>query len=169
MEPNSNRFVSNNKNDKEYLSSIIKNLYISLNPDSPKNYNLPKYFENLILRIISTNFNVLKSDERIILNSLIEKVNKISKNDIDIINRFQNLYFKLSKKRSLTKRWAVLYLLNYFSKNNIKNLDFSVTNNLQQDFLSFNNILNNENKNIFPEFFFENSYNIYIFSNLFYS
>ena len=159
MEPNSNRFVSNNKNDKEYLSSIIKNLYISLNPDSPKNYNLPKYFENLILRIISTNFNVLKSDERIILNSLIEKVNKISKNDIDIINRFQNLYFKLSKKRSLTKRWAVLYLLNYFSKNNIKNLDFSVTNNLQQDFLSFNNILNNENKNVSPEFFFENSNN----------
>ena len=113
MEPNSNRFVSNNKNDKEYLSSIIKNLYISLNPDSPKNYNLPKYLENLILRIISTNFNVLKSDERIILNSLIEKVDEISKNDIDIINRFQNLYFKLSKKRSLTKRWAVLYLLNY--------------------------------------------------------
>ena len=64
MEPNSNRFVSNNKNDKEYLSSIIKNLYISLNPDSPKNYNLPQYFENLILRIISTNFNVLKNDER---------------------------------------------------------------------------------------------------------
>ena len=154
MEPNSNRFVSNNKNDKEYLSSIIKNLYISLNPDSPKTYNLPKYFENLILRIISTNFNVLKNDERIILNSLIEKVNKISKNDIDIINRFQNLYFKLSKKRSLTKRWAVLYLLNYFSKNNIKNLNFSVTNNLQQDFLSFNNILNNKNKNVSPEFFF---------------
>ena len=163
MEPNLNRAHNlnikkdtNNKKDKDYLSSIIKKLYVSLNPECPKNYNLPKYFENFILRIFSTNFNVLKNDETIIVNSLIEKVNKISKNDIDIINRFQNLYFKLTKKRSLTKRWAVLYLLNNFSKNDNKNMDFSITNNLQQNFLSFNNILNNNKaKNIFSEFFLE--------------
>ena len=174
MEPNLNRAHNlnikkdtNNKKDKEYLSSIIKKLYISLNPECPKNYNLPKYFENFILRIFSTNFNVLKNDETIIVNSLIEKVNKISKNDIDIINRFQNLYFKLTKKRSLTKRWAVLYLLNNFSKNDNKSMDFSVTNNLQQNFLSFNNILlNNKAKNIFSEFFLEdfNNNNNYILS-----
>ena len=159
MEPNLDKMQNlilkkdySRKTEQEYLSSIIKDLYISLNPKCPKNYKFPKNFENLILRILSTNFSVIKNDEMQIVNSLNEKVNKISKNDIDKINRFQNLYFKLSKKRALTKRWGVLYLLNHFSKNCFKALNFSITNELQQNFLNdYNNILNNRFENLCSE------------------
>ena len=159
MEPNLDKMQKlilkkdySRKTEQEYLSSIIKDLYISLNSKCPKNYKFPKNFENLILRILSTNFSVIKNDEMQIVNSLNEKVNKISKNDIDKINRFQNLYFKLSKKRTLTKRWGVLYLLNHFSKNCFKALNFSITNELQQNFLNdYNNILNNRFENLCSE------------------
>ena len=159
MEPNLDKMQNlilkkdySRKTEQEYLSSIIKDLYISLNPKCPKNYKFPKNFENLILRILSTNFSVIKNDEMQIVNSLNEKVKKISKNDIDKINRFQNLYFKLSKKRTLTKRWGVLYLLNHFSKNCFKALNFSITNELQQNFLNdYNNILNNRFENLCSE------------------
>ena len=163
MEPNLDKMQNlilkkdySRKTEQEYLSSIIKDLYISLNPKCPKNYKFPKNFENLILRILSTNFSVIKNDEMQIVNSLNEKVNKISKNDIDKINRFQNLYFKLSKKRTLTKRWGVLYLLNHFSKNCFKALNFSITNELQQNFLNdYNNTLNNRFKNLCLENYME--------------
>ena len=163
MEPNLDKMQNlilkkdySRKTEQEYLSSIIKDLYISLNPKCPKNYKFPKNFENLILRILSTNFSVIKNDEMQIVNSLNEKVNKISKNDIDKINRFQNLYFKLSKKRTLTKRWGVLYLLNHFSKNCFKALNFSITNELQQNFLNdYNNILNNRFENLCSENYME--------------
>ena len=163
MEPNLDKMQNlilkkdySRKTEQEYLSSIIKDLYISLNPKCPKNYKFPKNFENLILRILSTNFSVIKNDEMQIVNSLNEKVKKISKNDIDKINRFQNLYFKLSKKRTLTKRWGVLYLLNHFSKNCFKALNFSITNELQQNFLNdYNNILNNRFENLCSENYME--------------
>ena len=163
MEPNLDKMQKlilkkdySRKTEQEYLSSIIKDLYISLNPKCPKNYKFPKNFENLILRILSTNFSVIKNDEMQIVNSLNEKVNKISKNDIDKINRFQNLYFKLSKKRTLTKRWGVLYLLNHFSKNCFKALNFSITNELQQNFLNdYNNILTNRFENLCSENYME--------------
>ena len=163
MEPNLDKMQNlilkkdySRKTEQEYLSSIIKDLYIPLNPKCPKNYKFPKNFENLILRILSTNFSVIKNDEMQIVNSLNEKVNKISKNDIDKINRFQNLYFKLSKKRTLTKRWGVLYLLNHFSKNCFKALNFSITNELQQNFLNdYNNILNNRFENLCSENYME--------------
>ena len=163
MEPNLDKMQNlilkkdySRKTEQEYLSSIIKDLYISLNPKCPKNYKFPRNFENLILRILSTNFSVIKNDEMQIVNSLNEKVNKISKNDIDKINRFQNLYFKLSKKRTLTKRWGVLYLLNHFSKNCFKALNFSITNELQQNFLNdYNNTLNNRFENLCSENYME--------------
>ena len=163
MEPNLDKMQNlilkkdySRKTEQEYLSSIIKDLYISLNPKCPKNYKFPKNFENLILRILSTNFSVIKNDEMQIVNSLNEKVNKISKNDIDKINIFQNLYFKLSKKRTLTKRWGVLYLLNHSSKNCFKALNFSITNELQQNFLNdYNNTLNNRFENLCSENYME--------------
>ena len=144
-------------NEKEYLSLLIKDLYNSLNPECPKNYILPKNFENLILRILSTNFSVIKNDESLILNSLIEKVNSISNNNIDTINKFQNLYSKLIQKRSLTKRWCILYILNHFSKKNFKTFNFSATNELQQNFLNAYNTLNNKTRNDFHEIFYEDT------------
>ena len=51
------------------------------------------------------------------------------------MNKFQNLYSRLIKKRNLTKREAVLYILNIFSESNFKDLNFKATNDLQQNLL----------------------------------
>ena len=151
-----------NINNNEILSELINNLYISLKPGCPKNYNLPTNFVNLILRIISTNFNIIKNEENILLNSLLEKVYQISKNDEDVINQFQNLYDRLTQKRRLTKRWGVLYILNHFSNKNFnKNMNFSATNSLQQNFLKCYETLNNETENDLSEIFFEDNNNNY--------
>ena len=151
-----------NINNNEILSELINNLYISLKPGCPKNYNLPTNFVNLILRIISTNFNIIKNEENILLNSLLEKVYQISKNDEDVINQFQNLYDRLTQKRRLTKRWGVLYILNHFSNKNFnKNMNFSATNTLQQNFLKCYETLNNKIENDLSEIFFEDNNNNY--------
>ena len=118
------------------LSLILNNLYHSLNPKCPNNYKLPTNFQNLLQRILSSNFSVMKNDESLIINSLLDKVYKLSKYNKETMNKFQYLYSKLTKKNNLTKRWAILYILNSFSKDNLKNLNFSGTNKLQQNYLN---------------------------------
>ena len=146
-----------NINNNDILSELINNLFVSLKPDHPKNYILPKNFENLIMRILSTNFNIIKTDENILLNTLLEKVYQISKNDEDTINKFQNLYEQLTQKRTLTRRWGVLYILNYFSDKNFnKNINFSATNTLQQNFLKCYETLNNKTENDLSEIYYVN-------------
>ena len=128
------------------LSLLFNKLYHSLNPNCPENYTLPKNFQNLLQRILSTNFNVIKKDESIIVNSLLEKVYKLSNYNKETMNRFQYLYSILTKKKNISKRWCILYLLNSLSKNNYKNLNFSATNKLQQNYLQQpNNLLMNSN------------------------
>ena len=160
MEPifYTNRIVEKNIDkrrisEKELISSLINDLYTSLYPKCPKNYKLPKNFENLILRILSTNFNVMKNDESIIVNSLLEKVYNSSNNN-DNLNKFQNLYSRLTKQKNLTKRWSILYLINSLSQNNYKKINFKGTDILQQNFLKAFSELNN-NGNIFSEFLFD--------------
>ena len=53
----------------ELLNSTFNKLYHSLVPSCPINYALPQKFQNLLKRILSTNFSVLKNDESIIVNS----------------------------------------------------------------------------------------------------
>ena len=98
----------------EELNSIFKKLFHSLNPNCPSNYELPQNFQNLLRRILSTNFSVMKNDESAIVNSLLEKISKSSNFNQDIISKFQYLYSILTKKRTLTKRWGILYILNSF-------------------------------------------------------
>ena len=95
------------------LSLILNKLYLSLNPSCPNNYKLPNNFLNLLQRILSSNFSVMKNDESIIINSLLDKVYKLSNYNKETMNRFQYLYSKLTKKKTLKKRWGILYLLNY--------------------------------------------------------
>jgi len=128
------------------LSSLLNKLYQSLNPNCPNNYKLPKNFQNLLQRILSTNFSIMKNDESIIINSLLEKVYKLTNENKEALNKFQYLYSKLTKKKNLTKRWAILYLLNSLSKKSYKKLNFSATNELQQNYLEDgNNLLENNN------------------------
>ena len=71
----------------------------------------------------------------------------------DQINKFSYLYSQLTKKRNITKRWGVLYLLNSLSK---KSMNCIGSNALQ------NNLLNKENysdNNFSPNFNFKNNNN----------
>ena len=121
------------------ISSTLNKLYHSINPNCPNNYQLPYNFQKLLQRILSSNFSVMKKDESIIISSLLEKVYKSSQYNKETINKFQYLYSKLTRKKNLTKRWGILYILNSLSKNNLKNLNFLATNKLQQNYLKEEN------------------------------
>ena len=127
--------------NEEILNSTFNKLYHSINPNCPNNYGLPQNFQNLLRRILSTNFSVMKNDESAIVNSLLDKLSKSSNFNQEIINKFQYLYSMLTKKRTLTKRWAILYILNSLSKNNYKDINFSGTNELQQNYMNMNTIM----------------------------
>ena len=49
----------------EYLNSTFNKLYHSLVPNCPINYALPQKFQNLLKRILSTNFSVMKNDKSV--------------------------------------------------------------------------------------------------------
>ena len=134
--------------NEESLNSTFNNLYRALNPNCPSGYTLPLNFQNLLKRILSTNFSIMKNDESKIINSLLDQVSQSTNFNQDLLNKFQYLYAKLTKKRNLTKRWGILYILNSFSKkNNIKDINFVGTNELQQNYLNMNN-LNVDNTNL---------------------
>ena len=119
------------KQQNEEFNSTFNKLYHALNPNCPNNYALPQNFQNLLRRILSTNFSIMKNEESVIINSLLEKISKSSNFNQDIINKFQKLFSSLTKKKTLTKRWGILYILNALSKNrNYKDIIFSATNNI---------------------------------------
>ena len=122
---------------EDQLSSLLNQLCLSLNPTIPRNYTLPQNFQHLLQRILSTNFSVLRQDESAIVNDLLEQVSKIPNISQNNLNKFQFLYAKLTKKRNLSKRWGILYLLNsIYKKSQKKNNNFYGTRNLQNNLLS---------------------------------
>ena len=136
--------------NEDSLNTTFNNLYLALNPNCPSNYSLPSNFQNLLRRILSTNFSIMKNDESKIINSLLDQVSQKTNFNQELINKFQYLYSKLTKKRNLTKRWGILYILNTFAKkNNTKETNFIGTNELQQNYLNMNiiNTTNKKNKN----------------------
>ena len=134
--------------NEDSLNTTFNNLYLALNPNCPSNYTLPSNFQNLLKRILSTNFSIMKNDESKIINSLLDQVSQKTNFNQEIINKFQYLYAKLTRKKNLTKRWGILYILNTFSKkNSTKDISFSGTNELQQNYLNMN-ALNNNNTNM---------------------
>ena len=98
--------------NEDSLNMTFNNLYLALNPNCPSNYSLPSNFQNLLRRILSTNFSIMKNDESKIINSLLDQVSQSTNFNQDVLNKFQYLYAKLTKKRNLTKRWGILYILN---------------------------------------------------------
>ena len=155
MEYSSNRKYKNNyekdidqyqqQQNEEFLNSTFNKLYYLLKPGCPRNYTLPQNFQNLLKRILSTNFSIMKNNESAIINGLLEKVSQQYNSDQRVLSKFQHLYSRLTKKQGLTKRWGILYILNSLSKNNNeKDMSFSATNELQQNYLNMpmnNNIL----------------------------
>ena len=83
-----------------------------------------------------------------------DKASKLSNFNPDTINHFQNLYHKLIHRRTLTKRWEILFLLNSLSKlpDIYKKLDFPENDLMQKKIwelgndITGNNLLDTENK-----------------------
>ena len=106
----------NFSDNNEFLLNLFSKLYQSYIKDKkifiPNNH---KFLSQLKKKLFS-NIKITSKDEPSIVNLLQDKASKISNFNPDIINKFQNLYQKLIKRRSLTKRWEILYLLNSLSK-----------------------------------------------------
>ena len=151
---NFNNYNNENTIDNDnILEELFSQLYQSFNPDNILIPSNQKYLTQIKKKLFS-NFNITKKDEPSIVNLLQDKAAKLSNFNPDIINHFQNLYHKLVHRRTLTKRWDVLYLLNNLS--NIpkiyKQLDYSENEFLQKKIININcnisgnDILDNENK-----------------------
>jgi hypothetical protein len=104
----------NEKDNDEILLELFSQLYQSMNPNKVIIPSNEKYLTQIKKKLFS-NFKITKKDEPSIVNLLQDKAAKLSNFNPDTINHFQNLYHKLLHRRTLTKRWEVLYLLNYLS------------------------------------------------------
>jgi len=150
---NSNNVPHFDNNSDEVLLDLFSQLYQSFSPQEiiiPSNQK----FLSQIKKKLFSNFKITKKDEPNIVNLLQDKASKISNFDPDTINHFQNLYHRLLHKRTLTKRWEVLYLLNSLSNvpKIYKQLDYSENDLLLNKMtnincnISGNDIVDNENK-----------------------
>jgi len=150
---NSNNVPNFDNNNDEVFLDLFSQLYQSFNPEEiivPSNQR----FLSQIKKKLFSNFKITKKDEPSIVNLLQDKASKISNFDPDTINHFQNLYHRLLHKRTLTKRWEVLYLLNSLSNvpKKYKQLDYSENDLLLNKMtnincnISGNDIMDNENK-----------------------
>ena len=144
---NSNNVPNFDNNNDEVFLDLFSQLYQSFNPEEiiiPSNQR----FLSQIKKKLFSNFKITKKDEPNIVNLLQDKASKISNFDPDIINHFQNLYHRLLHKRTLTKRWEVLYLLNSLSNvpKIYKQLDYSENDLLLNKMTNINcNISGNDN------------------------
>ena len=151
-EENFNSFFDFEDND-ELLVHLFSKLYQSLNKEKVFIPSNKKILSQLKKKLFS-NIKISSKDEPNIVNLLQDKAAKLSNFNSDIMNHFHNLYNKLIHRKTLSKRWEVLYLLNSLSKlpNVYIKLDFPENNCLQKKIwtiandITGNNILDYENK-----------------------
>jgi hypothetical protein len=98
--------MDNNEIQNNLLHKLITNLM-------PNTKNLDKY-NSYFTRLLNSRMNITTTNESTIVNLILEKVN----NDIKLTERAQNLYSKLSAKKTLKRRWACLYLIYRLSHDN---------------------------------------------------
>ena len=140
-------------NDVPILMDLFSQLYQSFNPEEIITPLNNKSIQEIKKKLFS-NFKITRKDEPTIVNLLQDKTSKLNNFNPDIINHFQNLYHKLLHRRTLTKRWEILYLLNNLSKipKIYKQLDYPENDLLQKKIIdincniSGNYIIDNENK-----------------------
>ena len=143
----------NFNDNNELLIHLFSKLCESFNKEK---VNIPS--NHIILsqlkKKLFSNIKITAKDEPSIVNLLQDKVAKLSNFNSDKINHFQNLYHKLVHRKTLTKRWEILYLLNSLSKlpNIYQILDFPENDFLQKKIwglasdITGNNLLDTENK-----------------------
>ena len=149
---NINSYINFSDND-DLLLHLFSKLYQSL---TKVKVNIPhnRIVLSQIKKKLFSNIKFSSKDEPSIFNLLQDKVYKLSNFNSDALNHFQNLYHKLVHRKTLTKRWEILYLLNSFSKlpDIYQKLDFPENEILQKKIwglandITGNSILDTENK-----------------------
>ena len=151
-EQNFDSFINFKDND-EFLIHLFSKLYQSLNKESVFIPSNKKIISQLKKKLFS-NIKISSKDEPSIINLMQDKAAKLSNFNSDIMNHFQNLYNKLIHRKTLSKRWEILYLLNSLSKlpNIYIKLDLPENDFLHKKIWSIENditgntILDSENK-----------------------
>lgn len=139
MSKSKNQFSPQNpQNEEALLNMFLNKLFHCVNPLVPDTQNLSQNSLIFYKRILSANFNLIENDEEKIVNLLLDLVAKVTNSNFEKLNRFQNLYTKLTKLQSISKRWAALYILLIIGKDK-----YSMANPLysQQNYL-FNQTIN---------------------------
>ena len=136
--------INQNISSEDELSIMLNKLYHSLHPTISNDINLQNNYINLLKRILSSDFSVMKNDETSLVNLLLEKVSKLSNFNEENLNKFQYLYSKLLKKKSLSKRWNILYILNSLSKTEPE-FFFPASDDLQNKLLNYNSYISGNN------------------------
>ena len=145
-------FIDYNDNN-ELLIHLFSKFYQTLN-NNKANIPYNKLIVSKLKKKLFSNIKISSKDEPSIINLLMDKASKLSNFNPDTINHFQNLYHKLIHRRTLTKRWEILYLLNSLSKipDIYKKLDFPENDLMQKKIwelgndITGNNLLDTENK-----------------------
>jgi len=137
----------------DILTALTEKLFINLVPYYDKKYT-DKYL-SYFLRLLYTRFNVSTNNESSIMNLILDRTSKLHMNNLEKAERIQNLYSNLSSKKTIKRKWAVLYLLFRISQENNENLINDSSKILQTIFHDENlnsYVYNNLNENEFANF-----------------
>jgi hypothetical protein len=129
--------MENNEIHLKLLNKLIANLI----PNSDKR-NSEKY-QSYFLRLLNSRMCVTSSNEVNIFSLILDKCNT----DIRLTERVQNLYSKLTTKKTLKRRWACLYLLYRLSQDSESSAVPDSSKVLQTIFHDYNNTNNSGIKN----------------------
>jgi hypothetical protein len=94
---------------EDIQSKLIQKLTLNLITNTDVKY-VEKY-SNYLNRLLNSRLNVSTNNETNIMNMIQEKVSKLNNSKFEKIERIQNLYSTLVNKKTIKRRWAILYLL----------------------------------------------------------
>jgi hypothetical protein len=129
--------------NKKLLTKLFNNLIP--NHDRKLSDKYISYFT----RLLNSRLNVTTNNESNILSLTIEKITKLNfnqnSNNLDKSERLQTLYSNLLTKKTLKRRWAILYLLYRISSENDENKHHDTSRFLQSIFKEEMNLNLNPN------------------------
>jgi len=99
---------------------LLNKLFNNLIPNHDK--KLSDKYISYFSRLLNSRLNVSTNNESNITSLIIDKITKLqfnrNSNSLDKSERFQTLYSNLLTKKTLKRRWAMLYLFNRISADN---------------------------------------------------
>jgi hypothetical protein len=160
---------------EEINKKLLQKLFTDLVPNHDNKY-FDKYF-NYFLRLFNSRFNAAVNNEAGVINLIMDKISKLQLNTnlnininnnnnnstgLEKIERFQNLYSNLSTKKTLKRRWAILYLLFRISNDNEENFvqdSSKILNSIfQEENINMNHNMNSLNMQMYGKINAEGRY-----------